>query len=225
MDLHEHQILKLWSHLLQDPPPVQNFLLPNFWEELCCPFLTATAGTTNILLFLLSQGREEAQQEGQPSQMLLQGSAMFLCCWPASGKSNELTSKPASGKLNELTPKYLLFIHTVSSFSPFSRLWAGCYVGICPTDWIFKLLPHAKLKHASLRADETVTWRGWDVFQDLSGPYFDCQMLENFNHQQGPASLLSPSPSLPPWQEIKSLFQLEVSITPQLLGLIQTLAF
>lgn len=88
----------------------------------------------------------------------------------------------------------------------------GWNVGLCPTEYIFKLLPHepnAKLKHTSLRAAETVTWRAWDVFKDLSGPCFDCQMqqrLENFDHQQGPASLLSPSPPLPPWQEIKSLF-------------------
>lgn len=45
----------------------------------------------------------------------------------------------------------------------------------------------------------------------LQGPVWtllwlsDATETKNFDHQQGPASLLSTSPLLPPWQEIKSL--------------------
>lgn len=98
--------------------------LPAFEMSCAVPSLTATAGTTNILLLLpeqgrskqfLSQGREEKQQEGQ----LTRPYSKCLQCF-----SVVVTyARSASGNPNLMISKSLLLSCPLPSFLPFSRLW------------------------------------------------------------------------------------------------------
>lgn len=89
MHLHEHETLKPCSHMQQEPHSLQESPAPCFEMKSVLLSLTATDCTTNILLLLpeqgrskqlLSQWREEKQQEGQPNRTLFQMPAVVLCC-------------------------------------------------------------------------------------------------------------------------------------------------
>lgn len=164
----------------------KNPWLPPFEPSCAGPSLTATAGTTNILLLLpeqggskqlLSQGREEKQQEGRPTRPLFQVPAKLLCCnlcqvsfrkikfadfkvfapYPPSPQPLALQQALAACNAGALSPK----IHFPTA--------AGRALPHCPS---------AKLKRAAPRAAETATRGAWEVLKDLSGLCFDRPMQQ-----------------------------------------------
>lgn len=163
----------------------KNPWLPPFETSCAVPSLTATAGTTNILLLLpeqggskqlLSQGREEKQQEGWPTRPLFQVPATLLCCNLCQVSFRKI--KFADFKVFAPCP------HSPASFPSAD---SGCMLCRALSPKIHfptaagRALPHcpsAKLKRAAPRAAETATQGAWEVFKDLSGLCFDRPMQQ-----------------------------------------------
>lgn len=169
MHLHEHGTLApaYCKILLQ----CRSCWLSLFDTSCPVPSLTAIAGTTNILLLLqeqgsskqlLSQGREEKQQEGWPT--LFQGSSVVT--YARSHSENQYWLQSLCS-LSPLSP---------ASFPSAGSGWMQCRA----------LSPQIHFQNA---AAETVTSRGaWYVFKGLC---FDSQIKEqlgSFDHPQGLAT-------------------------------------
>lgn len=118
----------------------KNPWLPPFEPSCAGPSLTATAGTTNILLLLpeqggskqlLSQGREEKQQEGRPTRPLFQVPAKLLCCNLCQVSFRKI--KFADFKV---------FAPYPPSPQPLAlqQALAACNAGLCLPKYIFRLL-------------------------------------------------------------------------------------
>lgn len=198
MHLHECETLKPRSRTQRDPPSLRKSPAPPFEMSCAVPSLTATSGTTNILLLLpeegrskqlLSQGREEEQQEGRPTQPPFQGPAMLLwCCHlhQVSFRKNKFAD-----------------FKVFAAYSPCPQLLslqqalAGCSVGLFPRKYrtaaehALPRWPNATPERAAPRAAGAATGGAWEVFRDLFGLRFDGQNqqeLGSSDHQQGPLS-------------------------------------